>query len=69
MRYLPDSAKLTQLNTILSAAASTGAPLLPFDEEDPLHFAHGRLAMLLFYSGNAYGPKGVIYGSRINTRR
>ena len=67
MRYLPDSAKLTQLNAILSAAASTGAPLLPFDEEDPLHFAHGRLAMLLFYSGNAYGPRGVIYGSKINT--
>ena len=67
MRYLPDSAKLTQLNAILSAAASTGAPLLPFDEEDPLHFAHGRLALLLFYSGNAYGPRGVIYGSKINT--
>jgi hypothetical protein len=67
LRYLPDSAKLTQLNAILSAAASTGAPLLPFNEEDPLHFAHGRLAMLLFYSGNAYGPKGFLYGSKINS--
>lgn len=67
MRYLPDSAKLSQLNAILSAAASTAKPLIPFDEEDPLHFAHGRLAMLLFYSGNAYGPKGVIWGGKINS--
>jgi hypothetical protein len=67
MRYLPDSARLSQLNAILSAAASTGTPLMPFDDEDPLHFAHGRLAMLLFYSGNAYGPKGVIWGSKINS--
>jgi autotransporter-associated beta strand protein len=67
MRYLPDSAKLSQLNAILSAAASTAKPLMPFDEEDPLQFAHGRLAMLLFYSGNAYGPKGVIWGSKINS--
>ena len=67
LRYLPDSARLTQLNAILSAAAATAKPLVPFDEEDPLHFAHGRLAMLLFYSGNAYGPKGVIWGSKINT--
>jgi hypothetical protein len=67
LRYLPDSARLSQLNAILSAAASTAKPLLPFDEEDPLHFAHGRLAMLLFYSGSAYGPKGVIYGNKINS--
>jgi beta-lactam-binding protein with PASTA domain len=67
MRYLPDSARLSQLNAILSAAASTAKPLMPFDGEDPLHFAHGRLAMLLFYSGNAYGPKGVIWGSKINS--
>lgn len=67
MRYLPDSARLTQLNAILAAAASTAKPLIPFDEEDPLQFAHGRLAMLLFYSGNAYGPKGVIWGSKINS--
>lgn len=67
MRYLPDSAKLSQLNAVLSAAANTGKPLMPFDEEDPLHFAHGRLAMLLFYSGTAYGPKGFLWGSKINT--
>ncbi len=66
MRYLPQSAKLGELNAILAAAASTGAPLLPYNEEDPLHFAHGRLASLLFYSGNAYGPKGCIWGSGIN---
>jgi hypothetical protein len=66
MRYLPQTAKMTQLNAVLSAAASTGKPLMPFDEEDPLHFAHGRIAMLLFYSGNAYGPKGMIWGTGIN---
>ena len=66
MRYLSQTAKMGQLNTILAAAASTATPLLPFNEEDPLHFAHARLAMLLFYSGNAYGPKGVIYGTGIN---
>ncbi|HSH17362.1 MAG TPA: HEAT repeat domain-containing protein, partial [Verrucomicrobiae bacterium] len=66
MRYLPQTAKMTQLNAALSAAASTGAPLFPFIEEDPLHFAHGRLASLLFYSGNAYGPKGMIWGTGIN---
>jgi hypothetical protein len=63
MRYLPQTAKLTKLNTILAAAASTARPLHPFVEEDPLHFAHGRLAMLLFYGGNAYGPKGVIWNN------
>ena len=31
-----------------------------------MHFAHGRLSMLLFYSGNAYGPRGVINSSGIN---
>ncbi len=67
LRYLSTSAKLGVLNTILAAAASTATPLLPYNEEDPLHFAHARLGMLLFYSGNAYGPKGVIYGNGINT--
>jgi hypothetical protein len=66
MRYLPQTARISQLNAILGAAASTAKPLWPFDEEDPLHFAHGRLCMLLFYSGNAYGPKGVIWGTGIN---
>jgi hypothetical protein len=67
MRYLPQTARMSQLNAILSAAATTAKPLFPFDEEDPLHFAHGRLAMLLFYSGNAYGPKGVIWGNKAST--
>ncbi len=66
MRYLPLSAKMTQLNAVLSAAASTAPPFLPFNEEDPMHMAHGRLCMLLFYGGNAYGPKGMIWGSGIN---
>jgi hypothetical protein len=67
LRYLSTSAKLGVLNTILAAASSTASPLLPYNEEDPLHFAHARLGMLLFYSGNAYGPKGVIYGNGINS--
>ncbi|MCU0780626.1 MAG: DUF6288 domain-containing protein, partial [Akkermansiaceae bacterium] len=66
MRYLPQTAKMTQLHAVLSAAASTAKPLFPFDGEDPLHFAHGRIAMLLFYSGSAYGPKGMIWGTGIN---
>ncbi len=65
LRYLPQADKLAQINTILAAAASTGKPFLPIDEEDPMQFAHHRLAMLLFYSGNAYGPKGVIWGSNL----
>jgi hypothetical protein len=63
MRFLPQTAKMTQLNTILSAAATTAKPLFPLDPEDPLHFAHGRLAALLFYGGNAYGPKGMIWNN------
>lgn len=62
MRYLPQTARLTQLNAVLAATASTAKPLLPFDEEDPLHFAHGRLAMLLFHGGGSnFGPKGIIW--------
>ena len=63
MRYLPQAAKMGQLNAILAATASTATPLFPIQEEDPLHMAHGRLAMLLFYSGSAYGPKGVIWNN------
>ncbi|MBT8044249.1 MAG: HEAT repeat domain-containing protein, partial [Verrucomicrobiae bacterium] len=66
MRYLPQANKMEHINTILSAAASTGGPLFPLNEEDPLHFAHSKLAMLLFYSGNAYGPRGAIWGTGIN---
>ena len=45
--------KMAHLNTILSAAASTAKPLIPFDEEDPMHMAHARFGMLLFYGGGA----------------
>lgn len=51
------------VNTILAAAATTAQPLKPFVEEDPLQFAHAKTAMLLFYSGSAYGPKGVLYNT------
>ena len=63
MRYLPQSAKMTQLNAVLAAAVATARPLSPFDSEDPLQFDHGRIAMLLFYGGNAYGPKGMIWNN------
>jgi hypothetical protein len=63
MRHLPTSANLVHLDTILAAAVSTAAPLLPLNEEDPQHMAHSRLAMLLFNSGN---PKGIISGNGID---
>jgi len=61
MRYLPRAAQLTQLDAILTAAVTTAKPLFPLCEGDPMHMAHGRIAMLLFYSGTAYGPRGVIW--------
>jgi hypothetical protein len=63
LRYLPAPAQRAVLDDILRAAASTAKPLFPLDPDDPLHFAHGRLAMLLFYSGKAYGPKGILHSS------
>lgn len=63
LRYLPNADRQAQLTKILTAAAANARPVLPYDEEEPLHFDHGRLAMLLFYSGNAYGPKGILYNN------
>ena len=63
MRYLPTSARQSVLTQCSTPPPETAKPWLPIDEEDPLHFAHGRLAMLLFYSGNAYGPKGIIWNN------
>ena len=66
MRDLPTADKLAHIDTILAVTASTATPLLPLNAEDPLHLAHHRLCMLLFYSGKAYGTKGVIYGDRLD---
>ena len=66
LRYLPQANRLAQVNTIMAATASTAKPFYPIDEEDPIHFAHHRLCMLLFYGGTAYGPKGVIWGNSLN---
>jgi hypothetical protein len=63
LRYLPSADRQAQLTKILTAAAANARPVIPFDEEDPLHFDHGRLAMLLFYGGNAYGPKGILWNN------
>ena len=66
MRYLPLSSNYAQINTILAAAASTAAPLFPILEEDPMQYAHGKIGMLLFYHGSAYGPRGVLYNYGID---
>ena len=63
LRYMPAADRQAQLTKILNAAAVNARPVLPYDEEDPLHFDHGRIAMLLFYGGNAYGPKGVLWNN------
>ena len=63
LRYLPSADRQAQLTKILTAAATNARPVIPYDEEDPLHFDHGRLAMLLFYGGNAYGPKGILWNN------
>jgi hypothetical protein len=63
LRYMPNADRQAQLTKILTAAAANARPVLPYDEEDPLHFDHGRIAMLLFYGGNAYGPKGVLWNN------
>jgi hypothetical protein len=69
LRYLPNTDRQSQLTKILTAAASNARPVTPFDEEDPLHFDHGRLAMLLFYGGNAYGPKGILWNNITGVNR
>jgi autotransporter-associated beta strand protein len=69
LRYLPNADRQAQLTKILTAAATNARPVTPFDEEDPLHFDHGRLAMLLFYGGNAYGPKGILWNNITGVNR
>ncbi|MGB1129261.1 MAG: DUF6288 domain-containing protein, partial [Haloferula sp.] len=61
MRYLPTNSNYAEIDTILAAVASTGAPLFPINEEDPMQLAHGKLGMLLFYHGSAFGPRGVLH--------
>jgi hypothetical protein len=51
---------MPQLDKILAATAATIRPVFPLVEGDPLQFAHNQLAMLLFYGGSAYGPKGLL---------
>jgi hypothetical protein len=63
LRYLPNSARLSVLNEVLVATVETAKPWFPLDQKDPLQFAHGRLAVLLFYGGSAYGPRGIIWNN------
>jgi hypothetical protein len=63
LRYLPTSARQSVLQQVLEATVETAKPWQPIDAEDPLQFAHGRLAVLLFYGGSAYGPKGIIWNN------
>lgn len=65
MRLLPQELKMAEVETILKASVSTSKPAWPLDPEDPVQFAHGRLCMLLFYGGSAYGPKGVLSGKEV----
>jgi autotransporter-associated beta strand protein len=60
LRYLPSNDRDSQLIKILQATATNARPVFPLDEDDPLHFDHGRLGMLLFYNGSSYGPKGIL---------
>jgi hypothetical protein len=48
---MPPAARQSQLNTVLSAAATNAAPLLPFNEEDPAHLTHAQFGPLLFDPG------------------
>jgi hypothetical protein len=63
LRYLSTSARQSVLTQVLEATVETAKPWQPIDAEDPLQFAHGRLAVLLFYGGSAYGPKGIIWNN------
>ena len=63
LRYLPNSARQQVLQQVLVATAETAKPWYPIDEEDPLQFANGRLPVLLFYGGSAYGPRGIIWNN------
>lgn len=65
MRSFPQDLLMPELETMLKACVSTAKPALPLDPEDPVQFAHGRLCMLLFYGGSAYGPKGVLAGKEV----
>jgi hypothetical protein len=65
MRLLPQDLKMAEVKTMLEACDSTSKPAWPLDPEDPVQFAHGRLCMLLFYGGSAYGPKGVLSGKEV----
>ena len=50
LTVMPPSVRQPHLNTVLAAASSTAAPLLPFNEEDPAHLTHAQLGPLLFDS-------------------
>ncbi|MDX1679361.1 MAG: DUF6288 domain-containing protein [Akkermansiaceae bacterium] len=65
MRHMPKENQLEHLDTLLKAAASTIRPFDPLTDRIPLQFAHSQLSYLLFYNGNAYGPRGVISGDQI----
>lgn len=60
LRQIDSSEARKHLKTILKVAADTVKPVFPIDDDDPLQFAHHQVAMLLFYNGNAYGPKGLL---------
>ncbi len=64
-RYLSLAARQGQLTTLLKAVVATSKPVLPLDEDDPLHQDNGQMGMALFYPGGASGAAGVIKGNGI----
>lgn len=66
MRHMPRDKQLLHLETMLKAIVSTQRPFEPLTDKVPLQFAHSEMAYLLFYDGNAYGPRGVIAGNQVN---
>lgn len=65
MRYMPKAEQLKHLETILKAAATTIRPFQPLADRVPMQFAHAQISYLLFYNGNAYGPRGIIAGDQL----
>lgn len=60
LRGMSKEIKMKHVNEFLSAVAATSKPMFPLDPDDPLQQAQGELAMILFYDGNAYGPRGIL---------
>jgi hypothetical protein len=52
-------ARLAQVDLLMQAAADTDYPLLPLDEEDPIHLTNGEVIEALFHPGGE-GSRGCL---------